>query len=532
MKAKRIAAVALGLMMALMPVSGAYASDTTEALRNEANTDPANTVKTDEQIIIEIPSEPAYAFGIPAGNLGKDNVMLQSLYLDTLVTRDPVSGEILPSLATEWKWLDETHLQLTLRDDVIMADGSALTANDVLYTAKCWTDFNSTNDAGKYFNYAECSVVDDHTVILGLNVVAPDFVGMLSWHEFGIISESAVEAVGGLDAASGNPVIGSGKYIFKEWKRGEEMVFERNEDYWDDGYAGYFKEIRFHFVSDASSRQMSILSGDADVAYEIPVTQAKSMESVDNVKTWIYSVGSVFHMFYNIGNDGPLSDIRVRQAVDKALNFDALAAVGTGGYGTKSLGYIDESCYLHTDIWTEEEKAVDIEGAKQLLEDAGYGDGLALEAVILQEQMPTWVVIQENLRAVGIELTINNADVSSYVEDAITGNYDLILIDQYIDGRNPDIFTFFTWKSVIDGFLGGDKWTTDELDTLITKAISETDDAAAKEYVVQIEQYLKEYMLETDTYPCMYGMITAEDIMGLTINNKGMMSPAYFYRAE
>lgn len=534
MRLRKLAAICIGIVMAcssLGQTALAEAAETT-ATRDDANVDPYNSKKTDELLTIALPSEPAYAFGVPVGNLGKDNVMLQGIYLDSLVRRDKQTGEILPGLAADWEWIDEKHIRFSLRDDVVMADGSYLTSADVLFTAKCWVEQNGTNNAGKYIDLAGCSAEDEHTVVIGFNVIAPDMLVMLSWNEFGIMSESAVAAVGGLEAAAVNPVVGSGKYIFKEWVRGERMIFERNENYWDDEYAGYFKELKFTFISDASSRQMSVLSGDADVAYEIPVSMAKSMEENQDVKTWIYSGGSVYHMFYNIGSGGPLADIRVRQAIDKALNYDALAAVGTGGYGTKSFGYIDEANALHTQTYTEEEKQIDIDGAKQLLEESGYADGLSLTAVILQEQMPAWVVIQENLRAIGIDLTINNEDVSKWVEDAIVGNYDLILVDEYIDARNPAIFTFFQWSSVNEGFLGGDKWTTDELDGMITEAVQTSDEEEAKAKVTEIEQYLKENMLESDLYQGLNAMITSKNLKGLRTNNNGMMNPAYFYYDE
>ena len=66
------------------------------------------------------------------------------------------------------------------------------------------------------------------------------------------------------------------------------------------------------------------------------------------------------NLFYNMANGSPLEDIKVRQAIDKALDFDALAYIGTGGYGTKSLGYIENSNSLHTDTYTEDEKSLDM----------------------------------------------------------------------------------------------------------------------------------------------------------------------------
>ena len=141
------------------------------------------------------------------------------------------------------------------------------------------------------------------------------------------------------------------------------------------------KKLYSTFTSDAAAREMAVESGDADIAYDMPVSQAATYAENDAVNTTIYGFSQTTHLWYNMGeNAGVTKDEKVRQAIDMALDFDAIAQVGTAGFGEASLSYWDPSCDYYNANYTKEERAVDVEGAKALLEEAGYADGLEVTA--------------------------------------------------------------------------------------------------------------------------------------------------------
>ena len=111
---------------------------------------------------------------------------------DLLIHVDYNTGEIFPALATSWEWLDDTHCRFTLRDDVIMTDGTPFVADDVVYTVGVWREYSPNTDAGRCFIAAEAE--DEHTVVIETVSKAPDILSMLSWSVFGIASEDEVEA--------------------------------------------------------------------------------------------------------------------------------------------------------------------------------------------------------------------------------------------------------------------------------------------------------------------------------------------------
>ncbi|MBE5911133.1 ABC transporter substrate-binding protein [Pseudobutyrivibrio sp.] len=540
MKLKRLVSTGLAAVMALSMVacggsdSGSQNTASGEGEKvvaeNTANTDAANTEKTDETLVVALASEPSSLAPTLVGQSENESSIISGAMLDTLVAQDQTTGEIIPNLATAWEWVDDYRLQFTLRDDVKMTDGSTMTPEDVVYTFETLASQSGNNDGGKFLDPSKNEVVDEHTVILGFNTIAPDIITMLTWTPFGIFSEEEVEACGGYEAASKNPVIGSGKYKFKEWVQGQYVLLERNEDYWNPDYAGYFKEIKFTFTQDAASREMAVEAGDATVAYDISVAQASTYVSNENVKTSFYSFGQVMHLWMNIRDSKPMQDVRVREAIDKAFDYDAIAAYQTGGQGTQSLGYIDADVPFAVDYYTTEERAQDIEGAKALLEEAGYGDGLTITALGAQDTEGLYTVMQAQLAQVGITLEINTVDIPTFVQGANGGDYDVIIVGEYLDSRNPSAWVFFDQESIDTFNIGGDKYTTPEIEAAVEAVIQAKDNDEAKEKVAELEELFKKDTLVLNLCPEMKAVITQTDIKGLTTRERGFLDVTNFYR--
>lgn len=546
MKAKKVMAMAMASAMILsLTACGGSSSDNsskgdsssssdskTTVSVVEPNKDAANTEKTDETLMVGLSSEPSSLYGAAGGKTENEEQIIGNALLDSLVKFNYSTNEIEPSLATDWEWVDDTHLKFTLRDDVTMSDGTPLVADDVVYTCnKIWVEKNTTNDTGKYIKGATAD--DEHTVTIEFNTVAPDFLKMMSWTNFGIVSEDEVNAAGGLDAVQTNPVIGSGPYKFKEWKNGQSITLERNDNYWDKDYVGYYKEIVFTFTNDAAAREMAVESGDADIAYDMPVSQAATYAENDSVNTTIYDFGQTTHLWYNMGDKaGATKDQKVREAIDKALDFDAIAQVGTAGFGDASLSYWDPSCDYYTANYTKEERAVDVEGAKELLNEAGYSDGVEITALGLQDITPVLTVMQANLAEAGITLKIDTPDTAQFVEGAFGGDYDVICVGDTPAVRTPASVMPFLQKLNVDGpgmVIGGTKWTSDEFDSTISELISESDTDKAAELATKLDGMVKDETVCSNLYPEMKASVYAKELKGFNTIERGFIDVTGFY---
>ena len=530
MKLRKV--LALGLALAMASSFAAYAEDPKANQALDVNQDAPNTEVTDETLRIALASEPSTLWQGAAGKTENEASIIGGALMDTLLVQDQITGELLPNLATEWEWVDDTHCRFTLRDDVTMSDGTPLIAEDVAYTIKLYAELSANTDYGRFFDAETTAAEDEHTVTIGFNTKAPDLLAMLSWTARGIVSEDEVNALGGPEKAASAPALGCGKYIFKEWVSGQSVTLERNDNYWNPDWKGYFKEIVFTFVNDGATRAMSVESGDVDVTYELPINQAATTLVNPNLNTYLYTFGQVSHLFFNMGDENrPTSDLKVRQAIDLAMNYDAVAAVGTAGFGTQALGYFDSTSQYYTPTYTVEERAQDIDRAKELLAEAGYENGLNLETIALQNEVSVYTVIQECLAQAGITLTINTVDTAQYVQDAFGGNYDIIMVGEYTAARIPSLFVFFQKGPIDSGFvIGGDKYTTEELDAAITEAIEEADPEKVMEELAAIEQTFKDETLEVNLYPQMQSIITATDIKGATTRERSYVDVTNFYK--
>ena len=204
MKLSKMLSFGLAAAMTLSLSMSAYAGEA-----KSANVDPANTEMTDETIVINLSAEPSALWGGGSGKVENEMQIVNAALMDTLVKQDHNTGEILPNLATEWEWTDDTHCKFTLRDDVVMSDGTPLVADDVVYSVNTWIEYSANSDTGRFL--ADASAEDEHTVTIGFNTIAPDFLSMMSWSNFGVFSEDEINAVGGLEEAATNPSFGSGK---------------------------------------------------------------------------------------------------------------------------------------------------------------------------------------------------------------------------------------------------------------------------------------------------------------------------------
>ena len=494
----------------------------------DANLDAPNTEVTDETLKIAFANEPATIWGAPAGQVENEAQYIAGALMDSLVKVDKETGEILPSLATSWEWVDGTHCKFTLRDDVTMSDGTPLVADDVVYTVGIWTEYSANTDTGRFVKGAVAD--DEHTVTIEYALEAPDLLTFMSFTNFGIVSEDEVNAAGGPEAAVTNPVMGSGKYRFVSWERGQSITLERNDNYWDPDYKGYFKTIQITFTNDAAAREMAVESGDAQVALDMPVIQAATYAGSDSVNVIAFTFGQNTHLWFNMTDGHATADIKVRQAIMKALNYEALAQVGTAGTAPMAVGYAPAGSLYANETYTAEEKAMDIDGAKALLEEAGYGDGLDLSILGTQDSVPVYTVIQENLRAIGINVTINTPDVAQFVGDANGGNYDLISVGDYIENRNPGILPFVSQASIDTFVIGGPKVTTPEMDGLVQEIIAEQDQTAAKEKLAELEQIFKDDAIEMDLYPEMKAAVIAKDIKGFRTLERGFNDITSLYK--
>lgn len=391
--------------------------------------EPGNpTQLSDETLVVGIASEPTSLDAADCGTYG--GVVDNALY-DTLIFYNSQTGEYEPMAATSWEFLDDTTTRFHLREDMVAPDGTILDANDVLWTFKRAMDVPEAIPYVEIYDFDNCKIVDQFT--LDLKTFAPNASAFsnLAFTTLALMDESSTEAAGGVDSLITAPNNGTGPYKFVEWRPGEYITIERNDNYW--GEKGYYKQIQIRFITDDTTRTLSLLGGDVSVITGVSSAQADTIKANSSFQLVEQTSKNAVVLCMNTkSKNTALADVRVRQAIAHAINKEAIVTVGFEGYGTVLDTPVSRANPLCPELDAEYLYDYDVEKAKQLLADAGYADGLSIELLYYAGNELTAEVLQNQLREVGINLVLNISEV--WADINATGNFDILLCTFF--GRN------------------------------------------------------------------------------------------------
>ena len=318
-----------------------------------------------DEVVVTMPttSEPEAGFD-PAYGWGAGEHVHEPLIQSTLtVTNTDLS--IGMDLATDYS-VSEDGLTWTvkIRDDVKFTDGEPLTAEDVAFTYNNCRDNSSVND---FSMLKEAVAVDDTTVEFHMNT--PFAVWPYTMAIVGIVPEHAY------DENYGQNPIGSGRYIMKQWDKGQQVIFEANPDYY--GEEPKIKKLTVLFMEEDAA-MAAAMSGQADVAH---TAASYSDQEIDGYE--LLSVATVDNRGFNLPCTEPeekdgitygnslTSDVNVRRAINLAIDREEMIKNVLNGYGTVAYSVCDKMPWYNEEAVTE----YDLDAAKALMEEAGWIEG-------------------------------------------------------------------------------------------------------------------------------------------------------------
>ena len=330
-----------------------------------------------------------------AQNEGPTHTLAHQIY-EPLIIRD-VAGEFEPALATEWSVNEDDPNVWTfkLREGVKFSGGQDFTAEDVVFS---FTRAKSTNSAMKELltSITEIRAVDDLTVEFvtdGPNPILPAnftnlFIMDKGWAEENDIVEVQNMAEGETTFAATN-ANGTGPYTVASRETDVRTILEANPDYWGVGeFPLGYDRIEYTPIQNAATRVAALLSGEVDFIQDVPVQDIGRVSGTDGLVVKDAPQNRTIFFGMNLGADdlerddvdgaNPLADVNVRRAMDMAIDRGAIQQVVMRGQ-SQPTGVIAPP---FVNGWTEELDTVrqqDIEGAKALMEEAGYGDGFTIQ---------------------------------------------------------------------------------------------------------------------------------------------------------
>lgn len=346
-----------------------------------------------EEIRIGIYSEPS-SMDPHFHNLGPNNAFMAQVF-GRLVEMDH-KQKLQPGLAVSWKTVNDKTWEFKLRKDVKFSDGSAFTADDVIFSFDRASNYTGGNSSFRtYLKGKTFKKVDDHTI--HITTASPYPLMPVDMAQPHIISDSAkgsgkADVNKGLstkDFNQGKAMVGTGPYKFVEWKKGDRIVLVPNPSYF--GTKAKWSKVTIKPIPSAPARVAALLAGDVDMIDNVPTTDVERLKKNKKVRLSSGISNRVIYLHMDQYRDAspfvtdrdgkpmaknPLKDVRVRKAISKLINRDAIVARVMEGLAIPAGQLLPEGFFGVSPTLKPEK--FDPAGAKKLLAEAGYPNGFGL----------------------------------------------------------------------------------------------------------------------------------------------------------
>ena len=409
---------------------------------------------------------------------------------EPLVTVDGKTKELVPVLAERWEMIDSETYKFYLKKGVKFHNGEEFTADDVVYSLTRVTEKDSVHSGnkGKQIDTDGFQVVDKYTVIVKTNGPIGGWLEGMKHPYASIFNRKAVEEGG--EEYFRNPV-GTGPFKFKTWVKGEKVELERFEDY--HGKKANFKNLTFLVLPDDSSRVIALETGKVDMIYAVPPSDVDRLNESSGTKVVTAPGLRMIYLGMNTQKE-LLKDPKVRHAIAYAVNTAAYGQVVYQGKSDQLAGPLPlASTFSPKDPVP---LPYDPAKAKEMLKEAGYPDGLALELWTgnLQDNVNGATVLQSMLAQVGVNVNVQIFEPGALLANITKGgNHDLYIAQWGMQtSRNAGDFWFPLFYSASAPASNWAMFKDDETDRLIEKVNSTVDEAGRTETFQQIWNRLAE----------------------------------------
>jgi len=368
-------------------------------------------------------------------NLSPNNSLLSHVF-ESLVDQDE-RQRLQPGLAESWRTIDDTTWEFKLRRDVKFHDGTPFTADDVIFSFERAPNVEgSPSSFGIYARGKTFTKVDDHTVHIKTAAPYPLMPNDVS--QVFVVSRKHGQGAKTPDYNSGKAAIGTGAFKFVEYTPGNRIVLQRNDQYW--GQKPAWQRVIFRGIKSDPSRVAALLAGDVDLIEQVPSTDMERLKK--DAKVTISQTVSNRIIYLHLDHfrddspfvrakDGgaiknPLRDRRVRSAISKAIDRDAIVSRVMEGEAIKAGQLLPEGFFGVSPKLKP--VAYDPNGAKKLLAEAGVPNGFRLTIHSPNDRYPNDARIAEAvgqmLSRIGIDTQVVTMTQGVFFRDASTGSPD------------------------------------------------------------------------------------------------------------
>lgn len=432
----------------------------------------------------------AYAFDYA------DNQVLANM-CESLLRLEP-DFSLSPGLAESFSNPEPTKWVYEIRQGVKFHDGTVMTADDVVASMNRHIDPEvGSSWYSVYQNVASIEKTGDNQVTVTTTIPDSQFnLGMGG--SAGVIESAATLATLGADYGNSTGGVNcTGPFQFDSWQSGESITMTRFADYWNADLAANSEKFKFIFMGDATARVNALKSGEVDGGWMLPMDAVKDL-SQSGKGDVLYGLSTTVSNLIVSNLEGPLGDVRVRQALLMALDRQGVLTAASGGIGDVTDVFTTESVWIGADPEAKTSAFEDVkhydhdlEAAKKLIEEAGVaGEEITImTAPIGQEFTVISQATAAAAKSIGlnakIETVTPNAYTALFSDPSAREGVDLFYTVWYLSSPDPlEMYAILR----TDEFSNYGNWSNPEYDQLVTEAVSTMDAAERSKLTSKLQQ--------------------------------------------
>ncbi|MFD2445519.1 ABC transporter substrate-binding protein [Bacillus sp. CGMCC 1.16607] len=421
----------------------------------------------------------------------------------SLLTLDPKTLEIIPYLAESYQVSEDGKtITFKIKQGITFHDGTPLTSSVYKQTFERILNPNTgaTVTRNLLAGVKTITAPDDQTLVIQLEAPsAPFLMNLIAEGYMQPLSMKAIEKYG---ADYGRNPVGVGPWKFKEWKTGQSISLERNEDFkWSKSFfenrgSAYPDQLVYKFIKDYQTMLAALESGSIDIASNIAAKDVKRYR--DNEKFEVLELerqGLGLFIEMNLENE-QFKDINLRKALNMAINKDAIIQASLSNEGKPAFGPLPSTIFGYDSEVENYGYQYNKEEALKLLESSGWsknskgilekdGKELKLELLSFDRWNQQAQIVQAMLKEIGIQLSIQTMEAGTLIEKVTQGDYELSFLSYtYYD---PDILYMLFHSSQIGG-LNHSRVKNPELDALLEKGRATIDTDERKQIYADIQK--------------------------------------------
>lgn len=457
---------------------------------------------------VALPIEPVGLYPYLAND--PHSARVNALIYDALLKID-TNGEIVPVLATDWEYKSPTVLDMMIRTNVFFHNGDPLTLEDVQFSYEQILSTPSFALTVAAIDRTEITEEGKFRVILK-EPYSP-LLSLLSYFNFMIVNKKYVLAN---QEDISQISMGTGPYKLKEWNRGQNVVLERSDVYWNT--PARIGTVNFRTVNDPVARAIALETGDVDIAYDIEGIDKVRLIEDPNIMIIEKAIPRVEYIAMNIGKgSNPLwKDKRGRQAFAYAIDYEGIVNSVLFGMGETSGSLLPPMVsFYDNDLPIKKQ---DIAKAKSLIKEMGFAETPKAKIWVREGiNQKVGEVLQANLSEIGVDVTLEVVEYARFLEGIARGDHDVFILNWTTVTADAD----YGLNNLLNSESWGSKgnrsfYANAEIDRLLAKGRASLANNERREYYRKVQEIVYD---DVPYIPLYYSVLGA----GMSKNVKGFV---------